>query len=55
MNNLMCKIRDAIIDGTFNSFWDSFSASYEPTDEKLRIAQKQKWLDMWNRRETTES
>jgi len=55
MNTLMRKIRDAIIDGTFNSFRDSFSASYQPTDEKLRIAQKQKWLDMRNRRETTES
>ncbi len=45
MNSLMRKIRDAIINGTFNSFRDSFSARYQPTDEKLRIAQKQKWLE----------
>lgn len=55
INNLMRKIREAIIGGTFNSFRDSFLASYKPTDEKLRIAQKQKWLDMWNQRKIAES
>lgn len=55
MNNLMGKIRDAIITGTFNSFRARFSASYQPTDEKLRIVQKQKWLDRWHRYQTPES
>ena len=55
INNLMRKIRESIIGGTFNSFRDSFLASYKPTDEKSRIAQKQKWLDMWNQRKITES
>ena len=45
MNSLMRKIRDAIINGTFNSFRDSFSARYHPTDEKLRVAHKQTCLD----------
>jgi len=49
MNNLMKKIRDAVINGTFNTFKDSFLANYQPTDEKLRLAQKQKWLDARNR------
>ena len=41
--NLMQKIRGAILDGTFNSFKDSFLASYRPTDEQTRLHQKQKW------------
>ena len=49
MNNLMKKIRDVIINGTFNAFRDSFLANYQPTDEELRLAQKQKWLDARNR------
>ena len=49
MNNLMRKIRDAIISSTFNTFRDSFLTNYRPTDENLRLAQKQKWLDARNR------
>lgn len=49
MNNLMSRIRDAIINGTFNSFRDSFLANYQPTNEELRLAQKQRWLDARNR------
>jgi queuine tRNA-ribosyltransferase len=45
MNNL----RDAIINGTFNTFRDGFLANYQPTNEELRLAQKQKWLDARNR------
>jgi len=44
MNNLMCNIRDAILNGTFSSFRDSFWVSYQPTDEAVRLNQKQKWL-----------
>ena len=55
MNNLMRKIRDAIINGTFNSFRGSFSASYQPTDEQVRLDQKQKWLDTRSHREISES
>ena len=44
MSNLMCKIRGAILDGTFNSFKDDFLASYKPTDEQARLNQKQRWL-----------
>lgn len=55
INNLMKKIRDAIINGTFNTFRDSFLANYQPTDEELRLAQKQKWLDARNRNQIDKS
>jgi queuine tRNA-ribosyltransferase len=44
INNLMYKIRNAIVNGTFSSFRDNFLASYQPTDEQIRLKQKQKWL-----------
>ena len=44
ISNLMRKVRGAIRDGTFSAFKDSFLASYKPTDEKVRLNQKQKWL-----------
>ena len=44
IHTLMQKIRDAILDGTFSSFRSSFLANYEPTDEEIRLSQKQKWL-----------
>jgi len=44
LNNLMGKVRSAILNGTFNSFKDNFLASYKPTDERIRLNQKQKWL-----------
>jgi len=44
INNLMYKIRSAIVNGTFSSFRDNFLASYQPTDEQIRLNQKQKWL-----------
>ena len=44
ISNLMQKIRSAILDGTFVSFKDNFLASYQPTNEKVRLSQKQKWL-----------
>ncbi len=44
ISELMNKIRSAILDGTFIAFKDSFLANYQPTDEKVRLSQKQKWL-----------
>ena len=51
INNLMHKIRSAIINGTFSSFRDNFLAYYQPTDEQIRLKQKQKWLKSRNLRE----
>jgi queuine tRNA-ribosyltransferase len=51
IQNLMHKIRDAILNGTFNTFKDDFWASYQPTDEQARVSQKQKWLQSRNRSE----
>ena len=45
INNLMYKIRSAILDGTFNSFKDIFLAGYKTTNEQIRLNQKQKWLE----------
>ena len=44
INNLMSKARSAILNGTFASFKDNFLAGYQPTNEQIRIDQKQKWL-----------
>ncbi|MFC1899161.1 tRNA guanosine(34) transglycosylase Tgt [Chloroflexota bacterium] len=44
INNLMHKIRNTIKDGTFSAFKKSFLRDYEPTDEQVRLDQKQKWL-----------
>jgi queuine tRNA-ribosyltransferase len=44
INDLITKIRSAILDGTFSDFRESFLANYQVTDEKTRFEQKQKWL-----------
>ncbi len=44
VSHLMHKIRGAILDGTFSSFKKDFLASYQPTNERVRLSQKQKWL-----------
>ncbi len=41
---LMDEIRQAIIEDTFNSFSKDFLASYQTTDEEVRVEQKKKWL-----------
>jgi queuine tRNA-ribosyltransferase len=51
ISNLMHKIRSAILDGTFSSFRDNFLANYKPTDEQIRLNQKQRWLESRNRGE----
>jgi queuine tRNA-ribosyltransferase len=45
MSNLIYSSRNAILDGTFESFRQSFLASYKTTDEKTRLTQKKKWLE----------
>ncbi|MFC2010501.1 tRNA guanosine(34) transglycosylase Tgt [Chloroflexota bacterium] len=44
IHHLMQEIRESIKNGTFDSFKTGFLASYQPTDEQVRLAQKQKWL-----------
>jgi queuine tRNA-ribosyltransferase len=44
ISRLIQKIKGAIRDGTFKSFRDEFLAAYRPTDEPVRLDQKQKWL-----------
>ena len=44
ISSLVTKMRDAILEGTFESFRDRFLYSYRPTDERIRLEQKQKWL-----------
>jgi queuine tRNA-ribosyltransferase len=46
--DLMAKIRGAIQDGTFLSFKDDFLKNYQPTNEQIRLSQKQKWLEKRN-------
>ncbi|MBA7585366.1 Queuine tRNA-ribosyltransferase [subsurface metagenome] len=48
ITELMNKIRGAIQDGTFASFYRDFLANYKPTDEPTRLSQKQKWLEKRN-------
>ena len=49
VSHLIYKIRGAIQNDTFSSFKDEFLTSYQPTDERIRLAQKQKglkWRDL---------
>jgi queuine tRNA-ribosyltransferase len=45
MQRLMEKIRASILEGNFASFREDFRQTYRPTDEEVRLDQKQKWLD----------
>jgi queuine tRNA-ribosyltransferase len=42
---LVQRIQDAIKDGSFADFRDDFLRHYRVTDEEVRLAQKQKWLN----------
>jgi queuine tRNA-ribosyltransferase len=42
---LMEEMRQHILDGTFPAFKDSFLACYQPCDEEVRLAQRQKWVE----------
>ncbi len=44
IDKLMAGARAAILSGTFGSFRDGFRAGYQPTDEEMRLNQKQKRL-----------
>ena len=45
LQELMRKIRESILAGTFPAFRESFLATYQPANEQVRLEQKQKWLD----------
>ena len=45
---LMEEMRQHIRDGTFSAFKDSFLGSYQPCDEEVRQAQRQKWMESRN-------
>ncbi len=51
LHNFMMQVRQSILQGAFNSFKEAFLAGYQSSDEGVRIAQKQKWLDNWEQRE----
>jgi queuine tRNA-ribosyltransferase len=42
---LMEEVRQHILDGTFSAFKDSFLACYQPCNEEVRQAQRQKWME----------
>ncbi len=48
ITNLMRKVRSVILNGTFSSFRSNFLANYKPTDEQMRLNQKQKQLKSRN-------
>lgn len=48
MHSLMTDIRTAILNDTFSFFKDAFLKNYKPTNEKVRIEQKKKWLKAHN-------
>ncbi|MCJ7769010.1 MAG: tRNA guanosine(34) transglycosylase Tgt [Dehalococcoidales bacterium] len=48
MSNLMRDIREAILNDNFSSFRDDFLKRYKPTDERVRLEQKKKWLKARN-------
>jgi queuine tRNA-ribosyltransferase len=45
ITRLIQKIEDAIQQGTFAAFKTDFLSQYQVTDEEVRLAQKQKWLN----------
>jgi queuine tRNA-ribosyltransferase len=51
ISDLLRQIKSAILSGTFSAFKDNFLANYKPTDEQIRLDQKQKWLKSRHRRE----
>jgi queuine tRNA-ribosyltransferase len=44
IHSLMENTQNAIIDGNFSRFREEFWSRYQPTDERVRVSQKQKWL-----------
>jgi len=44
ISRLVANTREAVLDGTFQSFRRDFLATYSPTDEQTRLEQKRRWL-----------
>ncbi len=44
MSQLIAEIRESIMNDSFTLFKENFLEKYQPTDEKVRLDQKQKWL-----------
>ena len=42
--NLVKRIRETILDGTFEAFRAGFLEGYRTTDEQVRVDQKRRWL-----------
>lgn len=50
MSNLMKMIRAAILSDNFNSFKDDFLAHYQPTNDEVRLIQRERWLKAQSRK-----
>ena len=48
MHNFMERVRKSLEQGAFTEFKEEFLAGYRVTDEAIRLAQKQKWLEKWD-------
>jgi hypothetical protein len=55
MYNFMNRVRDSIVQGNFRTFKEEFLNGYQSTDEKIRISQKKKWMDKWERQESEQN
>jgi queuine tRNA-ribosyltransferase len=53
ITRLMQQIESAIQQGTFAAFKNDFLSQYQVTDEEVRLAQKQKWLNSLRHRDDT--
>jgi queuine tRNA-ribosyltransferase len=51
MHKFMDRVRKSLEQGVFTEFKEDFLAGYQVTDEKIRLAQKQKWLEKWKQTE----
>jgi queuine tRNA-ribosyltransferase len=51
MHSFMVRVRESLAAGEFTAFKESFLAGYRSTEETVRLAQKQKWLDKWEKPE----
>ena len=49
MNSFLSHIRGSLAEGSFSAFKSNFLCHYIPTDEQVRLAQKRKWLENWER------
>jgi queuine tRNA-ribosyltransferase len=50
MTSLMKILRETILSGNFNSFKDDFLAHYQPTDDEMRLIQRERWLKTQSRK-----